>query len=82
MCAGVNGFLVRVCLEYLGKEVALKEEGIFRVPGDSSIVRSLHSDFLSGRATREFLRSVPHQPSAPGAEDTEILGLIALQSVV
>ena len=53
---GVNVYLVEVCLEYLHQPSSLKEEGIFRVPGDASIIRSLHSDFLGRRATKEFLR--------------------------
>lgn len=48
--------LVSICLEYLHKPLALKEEGLFRVSGDSSIMKSLLSDFTSGRATKEFLR--------------------------
>lgn len=54
--AGVNEYLVSTCLEYLHQPLALKEEGLFRVSGDSSIMKSLLSEFTSGRATKEFLR--------------------------
>lgn len=47
-----------LCLEYLKQPSAMKEEGLFRVSGDSGIIKSLHADFLSGRATKEFLRCV------------------------
>ena len=48
--------LVTICLEYLYQEQALREEGLFRVSGDSSIMKSLLSDFTSNRATKQFLR--------------------------
>ena len=38
------------------RPVALKEEGLFRVSGDSAVMKSLHADFMSGRATGEFLK--------------------------
>ena len=44
---GLNAHLVDVCVEYLQQPLALKEEGIFRVPGDSSTIRSLHADFMT-----------------------------------
>ena len=55
---GVNRYLISVCLEYLHQPLALREEGLFRVPGDNSLMRSLHKDFLSGTASKEYLRSV------------------------
>ena len=54
---GVNRYLISVCLEYLQQPLALREEGLFRVPGDNSLMRSLHKDFLSGTASKEYLRS-------------------------
>ena len=53
---GVNHYLISVCLEYLHQPVALKEEGLFRVPGDNSLMRSLHKDFQSGSVSKEQLR--------------------------
>ena len=44
---GLNAHLVEVCVEYLQQPLALREEGIFRVPGDSSVIRSLHADFMT-----------------------------------
>ncbi|XP_064384154.1 uncharacterized protein LOC135333176 isoform X2 [Halichondria panicea] len=49
--------LIELCLEYLMRPVALKEEGLFRVSGDSAVMKSLHADFMSGRATGEFLKA-------------------------
>jgi len=43
-------------LEYLHQPVALKEEGIFRVSGDNSIMKALLADFTSGKASKEYLR--------------------------
>ena len=54
---GINRYLVSVCIEYLLQPVALKEEGLFRVPGDSSLMRTLHKDFLSGSVDKGKLRS-------------------------
>ncbi len=48
--------LIMMCLEYLKQPVALKEEGLFRVSGDSAVMKSLHADFMSGSTTEEFLR--------------------------
>ncbi len=48
--------LIELSLEYLMRPVALKEEGLFRVSGDSAVMKSLHADFMSGRATEEFLK--------------------------
>ena len=45
-----------MCLEYLKQPIALKEEGLFRVSGDSCVMKSLHADFIGGKATKEFLR--------------------------
>ena len=52
----INEYLVMICLEYLHQPKALKEEGLFRVSGDSSIMKSLLSDFTSNKATKEFLQ--------------------------
>ena len=48
--------LISFCLEYLKQPIALKEEGLFRVSGDAAVMKSLHADFMSGRATSEYLR--------------------------
>ena len=39
--------MVDTCVEYLNQPLAKKEEGIFRVSGDSSIIKSLHSQFMT-----------------------------------
>ena len=44
---GLNKTLVDTCVEYLNQPLAKKEEGIFRVSGDSSIIKSLHSQFMT-----------------------------------
>ena len=54
--AAADVYLVSTCLEYLHQPNALREEGLFRVSGDNSIMKSLLSDFTSGKATKEFLR--------------------------
>ena len=53
---GINRYLISVCLEYLLQPLALREEGLFRVPGDNSLMRTLHKDFQSGTASKEFLK--------------------------
>ena len=45
-----------VCLEYLRQPIALKEEGLFRVPGDSSSIKNMHSQFLGGTTNPSQLR--------------------------
>lgn len=42
-----NPNLVEVCIEYLSQPKALKEEGLFRVPGDASIIRKYHSAYVN-----------------------------------
>ena len=54
---GINRYLISVCVEYLQQPVALKEEGLFRVPGDSSLMKALHRDFQSHTVSKEHLRS-------------------------
>ncbi|KAL5499317.1 hypothetical protein EMCRGX_G010706 [Ephydatia muelleri] len=54
---GVNYFLLDVCLEYLRQPIALKEEGLFRVPGDSSSIKSMHAQFLGGTVNASQLRA-------------------------
>ena len=54
---GINRYLVLVCVEYLQQPVALREEGLFRVPGDSSLMKALHRDFQSHTVGKEHLRS-------------------------
>jgi hypothetical protein len=53
---GINRYLISVCVEYLQQPVALKEEGLFRVPGDSSLMKALHRDFQSHTVSKEHLR--------------------------
>ena len=55
---GINRYLISVCVEYLEQPLALKEEGLFRVSGDNSLMRALHKDFQSGTASKEYLRFV------------------------
>ena len=52
---GINRYLITVCLQYLRLPLALKEEGLFRVPGDNSLMRSLHRDFQSSTSSKEYL---------------------------
>ena len=52
----MNYFLLDVCLEYLRQPIALKEEGLFRVPGDSSSIKSMHAQFLGGTVNASQLR--------------------------
>ena len=42
-----NPNLVQVCIEYLTQPQALKEEGLFRVPGDASIIRKYHAAYVN-----------------------------------
>ncbi len=55
---GLNKTLVEMCLEYLNQPLAKKEEGLFRVSGDSSIIKSLHSAFMTPDMDEESLRLV------------------------
>lgn len=43
-------------MEYLRQPIALKEEGLFRVPGDSSSIKSMHAQFLGGTTNPSQLR--------------------------
>ena len=54
---GINRYLISLCLDYLRQPLALKEEGIFRVSGDNSLMKTLHRDFQSGTTSKESLRS-------------------------
>ena len=54
--AGSKSLLISLCLKYLHQPLALKEEGLFRVSGDTVIVKSLYADFVSGKATKEYLQ--------------------------
>ena len=54
--SGINPVLVSMCVEYLHQPLALREEGLFRVPGDNSLMKSMHKDFQSGTASKEYLR--------------------------
>ena len=55
--AGINRYLISVCVEYLQQPLALREEGLFRVSGDSSLMKTLHRDFQTSSASKESLRS-------------------------
>ena len=54
--SGLNRTLVEICVEYLSQPIAKKEEGLFRVSGDSSLVKSLHSTFRTPDQDTEQLR--------------------------
>lgn len=41
-----NPNLIQACIDYLSQPKALKEEGLFRVPGDATIIRKYHLAFL------------------------------------
>ena len=41
-----NPRLIQTCIEYLSQPKALKEEGLFRVPGDATIIRKYHAAYL------------------------------------
>lgn len=71
---GINHTLVSVCLQYLSQPRALKEEGLFRVSGDSAVIRSLYSEFMSGRASKEFLLGAVMEQMDPN----NISGLLKL----
>ena len=52
----MNTLLVDICLEYLRQPIALKEEGLFRVPGDAAGIKSMHAQFLGGTVNPSQLR--------------------------
>ena len=54
--AGLNPYLVEVCVEFLSQPVAMEEEGLFRVPGDSKVVKSLHAQFMTQGNSKEQLK--------------------------
>lgn len=41
-----NSNLINACIEYLSQPKALKEEGLFRVPGDATSIRKYHLAFM------------------------------------
>ena len=43
----VDPILVQ-CIAYLNKEEILKEPGLFRIPGDLSVIKRLRSQFIAG----------------------------------
>ena len=45
---GIVHPLVIKCVAYLNKETVLKEEGLFRIPGDVAVIKKLRERFLSG----------------------------------
>ncbi|XP_003384235.2 PREDICTED: uncharacterized protein LOC100638759 [Amphimedon queenslandica] len=71
---GLNPFLVEVCVEYLNQPNALKEEGIFRVPGETSTIRSLHADFKTAGQDKDKLKSLVMEQYDPN----NISGLLKL----
>lgn len=70
----INHYLISVCVEYLEQPLALKEEGLFRVSGDNSLMRALHKDFQSGTASKEYLRAAVMEQKDPNT----ISGLLKL----
>ena len=58
LCAGLNPLLVEVCIEFLQQPIAMEEEGLFRVPGDSKVVKGLHAQFMTVGSNLEQLRYV------------------------
>lgn len=45
---GVVSPLVVQCVAYLNREHVLKEEGLFRIPGDLAIIKSYRQKFVAG----------------------------------
>jgi hypothetical protein len=72
--SGINRYLVLVCVEYLQQPVALREEGLFRVPGDSSLMKALHRDFQSHTVGKEHLRASVMEQKDPNT----VSGLLKL----
>ena len=56
LIVGLNKDLVEICVEYLNQPLAKKEEGLFRVSGDSSVIKSLHSTFMTPDQDIDLLR--------------------------
>ena len=51
-----NPNLVQACIDYLSQPNALKEEGLFRVPGDATIIRKYHSAYLEAAPNYALLQ--------------------------
>ena len=45
---GVVDPLLLQCVSYLNKDEVLKEPGLFRIPGDITIIKRLRSQFIVG----------------------------------
>ena len=58
VCTGLNSYLVNVCVEFLKQEDPMNEEGLFRVPGDSAVIKRLHEQFMTFPQDKEELRLV------------------------
>lgn len=43
----INPIVIR-CVAYLNKESVLKEEGLFRIPGDVAAIKQLREKFIAG----------------------------------
>ena len=45
---GIIHPIVVQCVAYLNKESVLKEEGLFRIPGDVAVIKQLRERFING----------------------------------
>lgn len=54
--SGLNPYLVKVCVEFLNQPLAMGEEGLFRVPGDSKVVKNLHARFMTQGSSKDQLK--------------------------
>ena len=46
---GIIHPIIVKCVAYLNKESVLKEEGLFRIPGDVAVIKRLRERFLAGK---------------------------------
>ena len=51
-----NPNLIQACVDYLSLPKALKEEGLFRVPGDATIIRKYHLAYLEAAPNYTLLQ--------------------------
>ena len=51
-----NPNLIQACIDYLSQPEALKEEGLFRVPGDATIIRKYHLAYMEAAPNYTLLQ--------------------------
>eukprot|EP00118_Oscarella_pearsei_P006576 m.29935 g.29935 ORF g.29935 m.29935 type:complete len:614 (+) comp31265_c0_seq3:16-1857(+) len=74
-------FVIRCCVDYLNQPKMLKEEGLFRVPGDMTRIQQLNAGFLADETSKgqnQRLRSFLKGEIAKELNPNVVAGLLKL----